>query len=92
MRRPRRWLALEIRMRIIGLPAPSSRLLAASSASTGRAGIRPSRARADLAAILLTTSEKRAHATIGKIDRQLTVLPTADIARIAWRDYEAIET
>ena len=38
-------------------------------------------------AILLTTSEKLAHATIAEIDRQLGVLPTADIAGIAWRDY-----
>ena len=38
-------------------------------------------------AILLTTSEKLAHATIAEIDRQLTVLPTADVAGIAWRDY-----
>jgi sulfopropanediol 3-dehydrogenase len=38
-------------------------------------------------AMLLTTSEKLAHATIAEIDRQLTVLPTADIAGVAWRDY-----
>jgi sulfopropanediol 3-dehydrogenase len=38
-------------------------------------------------AILLTTSEKLAHATIAEVDRQLTVLPTADIAGAAWRDY-----
>jgi sulfopropanediol 3-dehydrogenase len=38
-------------------------------------------------AILLTTSEKLAHATIAEVDRQLTVLRTADIAGIAWRDY-----
>ena len=38
-------------------------------------------------AILLTTSEQLAHATIAEIDRQLTVLPTADIAGVAWRDY-----
>ena len=31
-------------------------------------------------AILLTTSEKLAHATIAEIQRQLTVLPTADVA------------
>jgi len=35
----------------------------------------------------LTTSEQLAHATIAEIDRQLTVLPTADIAGVAWRDY-----
>jgi sulfopropanediol 3-dehydrogenase len=38
-------------------------------------------------AILLTTSEKLAHATVTEIDRQLTVLPTADVAGVAWRDY-----
>ena len=38
-------------------------------------------------AILLTNSEKLAHETMAEVDRQLTVLPTADIARAAWRDY-----
>ena len=38
-------------------------------------------------AILLTTSEKLAQATMAEIDRQLTVLPTADVAGVAWRDY-----
>jgi sulfopropanediol 3-dehydrogenase len=38
-------------------------------------------------AVLLTTSEKLAHATIAEIDQQLTVLPTADVAGVAWRDY-----
>jgi len=38
-------------------------------------------------AILLTTSEKLALATIAEVDRQLTVLPTADVAGVAWRDY-----
>src|SRR5215469_17482367 len=38
-------------------------------------------------AILLTTSEKLARATIDEVDRQLTVLRTADIAGVAWRDY-----
>ena len=41
-------------------------------------------------AILVTTSEKLAHATIAEIARQLTVLPTADIAGLAWRDYGEI--
>jgi sulfopropanediol 3-dehydrogenase len=45
------------------------------------------RARPDLAGGLLTTWEKLAHATNADVDRQLTVLPTADIARVAWRDY-----
>jgi sulfopropanediol 3-dehydrogenase len=35
-------------------------------------------------AILLTTSEKLAHATVAEIDRQLTLLR---IAGVAWRDY-----
>src|SRR6202035_5565455 len=38
-------------------------------------------------AILLTTSEKFARATVAEIDRQLTLLRTADIAGVAWRDY-----
>jgi len=38
-------------------------------------------------AILLTMSEKLARATIDEVDRQLTVLRTADIAGVAWRDY-----
>jgi len=38
-------------------------------------------------AILLTTSEELAHATIAEIDRQAAVLPTADIAGVAWRDF-----
>src|SRR5205814_4459141 len=38
-------------------------------------------------AILLTTSEKLAHATVAEVDRQLAVLRTADIAGVAWRDY-----
>ncbi len=38
-------------------------------------------------AILLTTSEALAHDTLAEVDRQLTVLPTAEVARLAWRDY-----
>jgi sulfopropanediol 3-dehydrogenase len=38
-------------------------------------------------AILLTTSEQLAHETIKEVERQLTVLPTADVAGVAWRDY-----
>src|SRR5437879_1287640 len=38
-------------------------------------------------AILLTTSENLAHDTLAEIARQLTVLPTAEIAGVAWRDY-----
>lgn len=38
-------------------------------------------------AILLTTSEELAHATIKEIDKQLETLPTADMASVSWRDY-----
>jgi sulfopropanediol 3-dehydrogenase len=38
-------------------------------------------------AILLTTSEQLARDTIAELDRQLTVLRTADVAGVAWRDY-----
>ena len=39
------------------------------------------------AAILLTDSEQLAKDTLLEIDRQLGILPTADIAGVAWRDY-----
>ena len=35
---------------------------------------------------LITTSEKLANDTLREIERQLTVLPTADIARVAWEN------
>jgi sulfopropanediol 3-dehydrogenase len=38
-------------------------------------------------AILLTTSARIADQIEAEIDRQLAVLPTADLARIAWRDH-----
>jgi sulfopropanediol 3-dehydrogenase len=38
-------------------------------------------------AVLLTTSETLARATMREIDRLLAVLPTASIARAAWADY-----
>ena len=38
-------------------------------------------------AILLTTSEKLARATMAEVDRLLKILPTADIAKAAWADY-----
>lgn len=38
-------------------------------------------------AILLTTSEELAHATIKEIARQLETLPTADIAGLSWKEY-----
>jgi sulfopropanediol 3-dehydrogenase len=41
----------------------------------------------DSPAILLTTSEKLARATIAEIERLLSILPTADHARKAWEAY-----
>ena len=38
-------------------------------------------------AILLTNSEALAKATMIEVDRQLTILPTAGIAAVAWREY-----
>jgi sulfopropanediol 3-dehydrogenase len=38
-------------------------------------------------AVLLTNSEALAQATIAEVQRQLTILPTAAIARKAWADY-----
>ncbi|MBM3586812.1 MAG: histidinol dehydrogenase [Alphaproteobacteria bacterium] len=38
-------------------------------------------------AVLLTTSEKLARATMAEVERMLTILPTAAIARKAWEDY-----
>ena len=38
-------------------------------------------------AILLTTSEKLARATMAEVERQLKLLPTADVAGQAWADY-----
>ena len=38
-------------------------------------------------AILLTNSESLAQATMAEVERQLTVLPTAEVAGQAWRDY-----
>ncbi len=37
-------------------------------------------------AILLTTSQELARDTLGEVARQLGVLPTADVAGVAWRD------
>ncbi|WP_044339295.1 histidinol dehydrogenase [Rossellomorea aquimaris] len=39
---------------------------------------------------LISTSEKLAHETIEEIERQLKVLPTADVARVSWEDYGRI--
>jgi sulfopropanediol 3-dehydrogenase len=41
-------------------------------------------------AALITTSEKLAHETLVEIEKQLLVLPTADIAGVAWRDNGSI--
>jgi len=41
----------------------------------------------DSPAVLITTSETLAHETIQEVERQLKVLPTADLASVAWRDY-----
>lgn len=38
-------------------------------------------------AILLTTSEQLARATIAEVERLLRVLPTAELASVSWRDY-----
>lgn len=41
-------------------------------------------------AILITTHEPLAHATVKEIERQLTILPTGEVAGQAWRDYGQI--
>ncbi len=41
-------------------------------------------------AILITTSERIANELPAEIERQLAVLPTADVAGVAWRDYGQI--
>ena len=38
-------------------------------------------------AVLLTTSEKLAHATMAEVESQLRILPTAGIARQAWAEH-----
>lgn len=38
-------------------------------------------------AVLLTNSESLARETMAEVERQLTILPTADIARVAWENY-----
>ncbi len=38
-------------------------------------------------AVLLTNSEKLANETMAEVERQLTILPTGEIAGAAWRDY-----
>jgi sulfopropanediol 3-dehydrogenase len=39
---------------------------------------------------LITTSEELARALPAEIERQLAILPTADVARLSWRDYGQI--
>jgi len=41
-------------------------------------------------AVLLTNSEKLAHATIAEIERLLRILPTAAVARAAWEEYGSV--
>jgi sulfopropanediol 3-dehydrogenase len=38
-------------------------------------------------AVLLTNSEALARETMAEVERQLTILPTADIAGVAWAEY-----
>jgi sulfopropanediol 3-dehydrogenase len=38
-------------------------------------------------AVLITNSEKLARNTMSEVERLLAILPTAEIARVAWRDY-----
>ncbi|MGB0966485.1 MAG: histidinol dehydrogenase [Litorivicinus sp.] len=38
-------------------------------------------------AILLTNSEQLAQDTLKEVERQLTILPTADVAKVAWDEY-----
>lgn len=38
-------------------------------------------------AVLLTNSEQLGKDTMDEVERQLTILPTADVASVAWRDY-----
>ena len=41
-------------------------------------------------AVLLTTSEALARDTMAEVERQLEILPTAEIARQSWADYGAV--
>ena len=41
-------------------------------------------------AALLTNSKKLAEETIAEVERQLEILPTADIARVAWTDFGSV--
>jgi len=44
----------------------------------------------DSPAVLITTSEQLAQETLVEIERQLTILPTADMASRSWQDYGEI--
>jgi len=37
--------------------------------------------------VLLTNSEALAKETMAEVERQLTILPTADVAGVAWKEY-----
>lgn len=41
-------------------------------------------------AVLLTCDERLARETLTEVERQLSILPTADIARVSWRDHGAV--
>ena len=41
-------------------------------------------------AVLLTSDEQLARDTLVEVERQLSILPTADIARVSWRDHGAV--
>jgi sulfopropanediol 3-dehydrogenase len=41
-------------------------------------------------AVLVTTSAPLAEAVGGEVERQLAILPTADLASVAWRDHGAV--
>ena len=41
-------------------------------------------------AVLLTTSLQLAESTIGEVERQLSILPTSNIAKKSWADYGAV--
>lgn len=41
-------------------------------------------------AILLTNSDELAQATLTEVERQLQILPTAEIAKVSWRDFGQI--
>ena len=41
-------------------------------------------------AVLITNSESLARQTLAEVERILTILPTADVARVSWQDYGEI--